>query len=351
MTRGRTGAALAALAVGLTVGWHFATGRSGGRVADTPPAVDPAPTEPPWVEGIGYVEPRSEVRRLAFKTGGVIRRCGPKPGDFIPAGEVIAELDDAAAAVAVTRARRQLELAVAQAADVKAGTNPYRIRASERTVEKLRERARHLRSEANRLEKLLLVHSVSHSERDEAATKALQGEIDLREQEAELLLLQNIVVPEQRAVADARVRLAEADLLDAEQRLADTRLVAPFGGVVLRYLKREGEGVSPLMPPEPVVVFGDLTRRRVRAEIDERYVRRLAFGQKAEVYGRNLGNVVHAGSVVEVEQVLGDKTVFTRSSAERKDLQVLQVVIEMGEDFAAPVGLQVDVRVRRADDR
>jgi hypothetical protein len=48
-----------------------------------------------------------------------------------------------------------------------------------------------------------------------------------------------------------------------------------------------------------------------------------------------------------VEQVMGDKTVFTRAASERKDLKVLQVVIELGPGFSAPVGLQVDVRVHR----
>lgn len=124
-------------------------------------------------------------------------------------------------------------------------------------------------------------------------------------------------------------------------------MVAPFDGVVLKYLKREGEGVSPLMPPEPVVLFGDVGRLRVRAEVDERYARLVGVGQAAEVYGRNVAERVSGGRVVEVEHVMGDKTLFSRSAAERRDLRVLQVVVEMGEDFAAPVGLQVDIRIRR----
>jgi hypothetical protein len=73
----------------------------------------------------------------------------------------------------------------------------------------------------------------------------------------------------------------------------------------------------------------------------------LRVGQTAEGYGRNLLGKTYSGRVVEVEEIMGGKTVFTRASSERKDLNVLQVVIGMEPGFSAPVGLQVDVRIRQ----
>jgi HlyD family secretion protein len=233
---------------------------------------------------------------------------------------------------------------------LKAGEHPHLIVLCERSVDRLREQARHLRAEADRLEKTLARGATSDNERNEAVTKANQAEIALREKEAELLYLKNKVRAEQISVAEAEVRQAEAAVAEAEQRLADTRLAAPFDGVVLKYLKREGEGVSPLMPPESVVLFGDISRFRVRAEVDERYARLVVMGQPAEVYGRNVGGRVSTGRVVEVERVMGDKTLFSRSASERKDLHVVQAIVEMGDDFTAPVGLQVDVRLIHAPD-
>jgi multidrug resistance efflux pump len=132
--------------------------------------------------------------------------------------------------------------------------------------------------------------------------------------------------------------------------LRETRLVAPFDGTVLKVLKREGDGVW-TFSPEPVVLFGDLSRARVRAEIDERFVQRLEIGQSAIVSGRNLLGKSYPGKVVVLEKIMGDRTVFARSSSERKDLNVLQVVIEMAPGFRAPVGLQVDVGVETAAGR
>lgn len=42
---------------------------------------------------------------------------------------------------------------------------------------------------------------------------------------------------------------------------------------------------------------------------------------------------------------MGNKTVFTQASSERKDLDVLQVLIDLGPNFRAPAGPQVDVTI------
>jgi hypothetical protein len=83
----------------------------------------------------------------------------------------------------------------------------------------------------------------------------------------------------------------------------------------------------------------------VRAEIDERYVCLLHEGQSARVFGRGLGEKSYSGTVVAVKRLMGNKTVFSRASSERKDLDVLQVLIDMPEAFRAPLGLQVDVEL------
>jgi HlyD family secretion protein len=130
----------------------------------------------------------------------------------------------------------------------------------------------------------------------------------------------------------------------AREQLRDTLLRAPFDGTVLEILRREGDGQR-LIDSEPVLVFGDLRRLRVRAEIDERYARRIRPGQQALVYGRGLREDTFRGRVAQVRPMMGKKTVFSRAATERRDLGVIQVEIEPGKDFCAPVGLQVDVKI------
>jgi HlyD family secretion protein len=300
------------------------------------------------MEGIGYVEPASELRRLTFRTGGALRSCFVKAGDVVRKDDLLCELDNSTQRADLELARKQLAQAKADAADVNAGVNPYRLKVLEHTIDRLREKVRHAKANVERYEQLVDKGGVSKQEYDSARTCRTQAEIELRETEAELNHLHNYVTPEKKALMAAKIGHATANLLLAEERLRETRIMAPFDGTVLKLLKREGEAAS-TFAPETVLLFGDLSRLRIRAEIDERFVKELRIGQLAEAYGRNLLGKSYPGRVVELEKIMGDKTVFTRASSERKDLRVLQVVIEMEPGFSAPVGLQVDVRVHQGE--
>jgi HlyD family secretion protein len=94
-----------------------------------------------------------------------------------------------------------------------------------------------------------------------------------------------------------------------------------------------------------VLLFADLSKYRIRAEVDEQYVHQVKPGQKATVYGRNLGDRTYHGDVVFVKQLMGNKTVFARSATERKDLEAVQVLSHMEPSFSATGGLRVDVAI------
>lgn len=296
------------------------------------------------IQGIGYVEPASEVRQLMLRTGGVIRRCHVKVGDTVEKDHVLLELEDATQAAEVALAEKDLELAQAEVNHVNAGTNPYRLDAVAKLVERLRELHKQHHADLVRAKRLRNDRAISAQEYEDIASKCRQSELALHEHEAELVYLKKIITPEHRAFLGAKLRQASARVVLAKARHEETRLRAPFPGTVLKLLKREGEGVR-MFEPEAAILFGDLSRQRVRAEIDERFVHLVRPGQKASVFGKTLGDSVYHGEIVEVEKVMGKKSTFTRASSERKDLEVLQVVIDMGPGFQAPAGLQVDVRI------
>jgi ABC exporter DevB family membrane fusion protein len=339
--KGLTCLAAAASAVSLAaLDWS----PGGSSPAPVPGERRPEADGPGAIEGIGFVEPLSVVRQLVPKGGGVIKACYVKAGDGVRKGDVLLALHDEKEAAAVALARRQLEVARAEEAQVRSGINPHRIKAAEKAVARLRAEWQHATREADRNRRLVPSGAISQGENDATDSKQWQLQAALHEAEAELLHLKNHVRDVDVALAQAKGSQAEANLAVAEQQLLDLRVLAPCDGTVLRLLKRPGEGV-PYTEPQPVLLFGDLSRLRVRAEIDERFVKDLRVGQGAEAYGRNLLGKASPGTVVEVERMMGDKTLFTHSSWERKALHVLQVVIEMEPGFSAPVGLQVDVRV------
>ena len=156
------------------------------------------------------------------------------------------------------------------------------------------------------------------------------------------------MTPENRAVSIAEVELAQSEVAHAKATLQNTLITAPCAGQVLRYLKREGDGCSTFLN-EPAALFADMSTLRVRAEFDERFTDHLRVGLKAEIYGPTLGGKTIVGQVTKIEALMGSKTVFARSAAERKDLHVVEVVIDLPSNFSAPVGLRVDVRLTTPD--
>ena len=97
---------------------------------------------------------------------------------------------------------------------------------------------------------------------------------------------------------------------------------------------------------EPVIIFADNLRLRVRAEIDERHVSRLRQNQKAIIFGRGIGDEIVDGQLTLIKGIMGPKTVFSGAASERKDLDIIQVLIDLPQEFHAPIGLQVDVDIQ-----
>ncbi|MBY0587898.1 HlyD family efflux transporter periplasmic adaptor subunit [bacterium] len=308
------------------------------------PAVEKREATTEIIAGIGYVEPVGEVRRLGFKIDGRVSVCNAPVGSVVKAGDLILQLDDSEERAAIELAATEVHAAEARLQELLAGSHPNELDAAEYRLQQAQHAADYAEREHRRLKSLLDTKSTSNTEADRAQSMAKQSAAAVEAAKAELTRLKNTPRPEERVVAQANVATAEATLLQAKARLEQTRLLAPFDGAVLEVYKREGDVVRAI-DPEPAILFADITKLRVRAEVDERFVDALKVGVSADVYGRPLGDRVFKGTVTSIKQIMGPKTVFSRAAAERVDLDVVQLFIDMPAEFKAPVGLRVDVRI------
>jgi len=294
------------------------------------------------IRGVGYVEPVSGIRKLNFKTDGVIDSLRVQVGQSVKAGEELASLQNRDKRAAINVAKQDVELAKADREKLLSGVHPAELKAAEFRVARLAERQR-FNEQLFARESKLFDQKVGTKEKLEEVTSDLhQSQTELKEAQAELNRLQNFVRAEDRAQSAARVALAEAKLSAAVNDYNDTILTAPVSGTVLEILKREGESVR-AFDPTPVLVFGDLSKIWIRCEIDERYVGDVRVGQHASLFGRGMGNDRIDGRVVLTKMLMGKKTVFTRASNERKDLETLEVFVEAAKPLKLPVGLKIDV--------
>jgi Multidrug resistance efflux pump len=297
------------------------------------------------IQGVGYIEPVCEIRRLSFKRTGVIGKCAVTVGQTVHKGAALMSLDSATEQMELAAAEAELKVARSERDKIMAGTNKFQIRAAESEVAAAESEAKLAGIELKRQERLSSERVGSVSEADRAESEAARRSAGLRRASANLEYLKNVVTVEDRAMAEAKVVLAESHVATARQRLNDCTLPAPIDGTVLELLHFPGERVSEFAP-EPVLIFADLGHLRVRAEVDESYVLNVHLGQELTIFGRGLGSRRVSGNVTYIKSLMGKKTVFAHTATERKDLDVLQVFADLPGDFSAPIGLEVDFEIR-----
>ena len=299
-----------------------------------------------WIYGVGYVEPASEVRRLAFKTGGIIAFCNAEVGIQVHAGEPLMRLRDEVERAAERAAEAELALAQAERSKILSGVHPAEIAAAKERLAQAQAESQFSQADAARKGRLREQTTISLSELDLAISVERQQEAVVASASAEVDRLQRSVRDEDRALAEAKVQVAKAKLEMADRVVAESTLLAPCDGTVLEVLKREGDAVS-AVTVEPCVLLGDVSKLVVRTEIDESFVRMLRVGQRAETRPSAERGEWRPGRINLIKPVMGNKTVFGRAANERKDLHVMQILVDLEPGFSAPIGLEMEVRVCR----
>lgn len=147
-----------------------------------------------------------------------------------------------------------------------------------------------------------------------------------------------------RAGAKGKLALAKAE---AEAEAEKCILRAPADSTVLKVLVERGDVVA-ITPPQTAVTLSDVTKLRVRAEVDERFVERVKIGQAVTITSEFNPKLRHAGKVVALEAQMGRRTVLGTDPADKNDRDVLEVLVEFNKSTAdagsaLPVGYRVTV--------
>jgi len=150
-------------------------------------------------------------------------------------------------------------------------------------------------------------------------------------------------------VAQAKLEEARAQLQLAEAELAKTQVRAPVAGQVLQIHKEAGAQVGPALgrggPGEPLLRLADVSRRRVRAFVEELDVGRVAVGQRAVATADGFPGREYAGRVVELAGRMGKDAPESDAPGEYKDVYYREVVVELDGGLELPLNLRVQVKI------
>lgn len=328
-------------AAGLAVWWVFNRDAVPGSGQDSARDGLPIPVPRTLVAALGRVEPHSEEMQVAAAMTGRLASVPLEEGDPIEQGQVIATLENAdhlarvhgaEAAVAVARASLDLVLNGARQAERDEAEAETREAEAVLSLAQL---------ELERQQGLARRNLGSRQDLDRARSEHQVAIARLARARFHQEVIDSPPRADEQARAEAEVALAEARLAEARAVYDKSFVRSPVSGIVLRRIRRAGDQVTEMVDT-PIVVVGDTSILRVRAEVDEADIALVHLGQSAYVQADAYGERRFAGRVTRIGSQMGRKALRNEQPAERVDTRVLEVLIELESGSDLPVGLRVD---------
>lgn len=289
----------------------------------------------------GIVEPVSEQRDLGATITGRITNIAAE-GQTVTKGQIVAEIDNADLKARLVAAEARIEIRKAELQRLLNGAREEERRAAKAELAKAAAAENLARLVLQRKRPLAKSGAASSASVDRARADFDSAVANRKMLVEHLAMLDRPPRSEDVAIAQANLDAARADADAIRADIEKTRLRSPVDGVVLRRYKLVGETVA-VVPPTLIATVGDISRLRVRADVDEADVAKVAVGQKAWVTADAYGDHRFYGVVSKVGESLGPKRIRTNDPTEKLDTKVLQVMIDLEDGARLPVGLRVDV--------
>ncbi|MBZ5719045.1 MAG: efflux RND transporter periplasmic adaptor subunit [Acidobacteriia bacterium] len=316
----------------------------GNTASSSKSEAPPRAQQTDWlVAAPGRVEPSSEDIKLGAEISGKLKTVLVEEGDAIRRGQVLAEFENSDYRAQVESAQAEVKQKEAELRKVINGARSQERREALSSVHEAEAVMKNAEAEMLRRQKLYAAGVISREEADRYAKEYDVAKARYDEKVQNHALIDEAAREEDRSMAEANLASAIAQLDAAQALLAKTYVRAPIDGTVLRKHHRAGESVSNgSNTPDPIFTIGDKRALRVRMDVDEADVSKLAMGQSAYVTADAYGNKKFWGHVVRVGQELGRKNVRTDEPTERVDTKILETLVQLDEGVELPVGLRVD---------
>ncbi len=292
---------------------------------------------------LGRVEPRSgEIKIAAPLPGGRIADVLVKANEDVFAGELLVRLDDAEALARVAEADAQVALHKRSRNDQSAPAASADRRKAEDAAADSERGLADARSALDKTTADWRAGSASKADLDAARSALSHAQDRLRERQDALAKLKASADTPLPTRLEGELNVAQAEWRVAEAALEKTQIRAPADGVVLRVGVRKGELAVPTLEPA-LLVIGDVSSLRVRAEVNEQDIGRIRTGQSVLVRAAAFHGREFEGKVSSVARVVGPSRINSGDPRKFNDVDVLEVVVDLPDPGPLVVGEQVDV--------
>ncbi len=289
----------------------------------------------------GLVEPRSGEIKVTASVIRVISEIPVQTGDKVIADEPLIRLDDEEARARVATAQAQVEMRKRARNDQGAGKGADRRKAEDGVAdaEAVMAQARDSFDAAVKAKR-----SGGGSDADLAATRtAWSGAQErLAQKRAQLHKLDDDPETPLPTANEGQLNVARGELRVAYAELEKLTVRAPIASTVLQINAKVGELAAP-SAPQALMLLGDLTGLRVRAEVDERDVGKIKLGGKAVVRADAFRGREFAGKVVSIAPLVQPARINSPGARNLSDFSVTDVLIELADPGPLLAGMKVDV--------
>jgi HlyD family secretion protein len=319
---------------------------SAAGAAEAPKAETPKPAaRPAWAASApGRVEPAGGEIRMSAQVPGRVADVLVGVNDKVSGGDLLVRLADedlvarvnaARAEVAVRKRDRDNETVSKAAQDRRAAEDKFAD--AERQLALARE-------ELDRALKVKRSAGAGASNGDVDKSRETVAKAGDQLEQARTGLRKALASTDALAPTrlEAALAAARAELSLADAAVERTRLRAPSNGSVLQINARVGETVAP-SPENLLVVVGDVSSLRVRAEFEERDIGKVHVGQAAVVRSDAFPGKDFEGTVSSSARALGPSKLGQRGPRRPTDIDVLEVIIDLGGQPPLLPGMRVDV--------
>jgi HlyD family secretion protein len=291
----------------------------------------------------GRVEPLSGVIRVAVPVVGVIGEVLVRANDKVFAGEPLVRLIDPEARARVAAAEAQVALRRRVRNKETAPTGAAPRRRAEDAMADAEKAVSETRSFIDKVAVERRAGRSSDGDLDAARSGLTRAQDRLTEQKAELRRIEaNAPLP---TLAEGQLNIARSELLAAQAVVEKMIIRAPIGGSILQMNAKPGELASP-STPQPLVLLGNVSALRVRAEVDERDIEKIKLGQSVLVRPAAFRGREIAGTVSLIAPLVEAGRNNAIGQRNMTDVDVVEVLVDLVESGPLAVGMKVDVYFR-----
>lgn len=293
----------------------------------------------------GLIEPKSGQIKILSAAIGPISKILVHANDKVLAGQLLVSLDDQDARAQVESSRDQVQMHKRQRNDQAAGKAADR-RKAEDAVADAETAVITARDTFDNAAIAIYGDHGSTADLTKARTDLTSAEDSLSQKRAALHKLEGQSGTPLPTENEGSLNVARSNLWSAEVGLEKLKIRAPIAGTALQVNARLGELASP-SSPDPLVVLGDLSALRVRAELDERDIGEVKIGQPVVVRADAFPGRDFHGKVASIAPIVQAGRINSPNSRNLTDFDVTQVQIDLTDPGPLLVGMKVDVYFER----